>query len=138
MTASKTITEPLISLRICRPSGTFHPGEMLEFEYQIDAIEPREIRAVEVSVIWFTEGKGEEDLGVHFFERSCASDVVDGDLRSLQRLACKLPPSPMTYHGTIVKIHWCVRVRLVRRSGRDICADRLFHLLPRRVEHGSG
>ncbi len=138
MTASKTITEPLISLKICRPSSTFHPGEVLEFEYQIDAIEPRDIRAIEVSVIWFTEGKGEEDFGVHFFERSRPSDVVDGDLRPLQRLTCQMPPSPLTYHGTIVKIHWCVRIRLVRRRGKDICADRLFQLLPRRDEYGVG
>lgn len=138
MTASKTITEPLISLRICRPSGIFFPGEALEFEYQLDAIEPRQIRAVEVSVMWFTEGKGEEDFGIHLFERSCPSDVVDGDLRSLQRLTCPLPPSPLTYHGAIVKIHWCVRIRLVRRRGKDICADRLFQLQPRRGEHGAG
>jgi hypothetical protein len=131
MTATKTLLEPLISLRSYRPSGIYHPGELFQCEYQIDAIDPGEIQAVEVSVMWFTEGKGEEDLGVHYFERSRPSDVVDGDLRQLQRLTCTLPPSPLTYHGKIVKIHWCVRIRVIRRRGRDVVADRLFQLLPR-------
>lgn len=133
MTATKTLIEPLISLKIYRLNGIFHPGDLFECEYQIDAIEPAEIQAVEASVMWFTEGKGDEDLGVHYFERSRPSDAVDGDLRQLHRLECRLPPSPLTYHGTIVKIHWCVRVRVFRRHGKDVCADRLFQLLPRRA-----
>jgi hypothetical protein len=132
MTAPKTQIEPLISLKIYRHDGIFHPDENLECEYQIDAVEPSDIQAVEASVLWFTEGKGDEDLGVHYFERSRPSDAVDGDLRQLQRLQCRLPPSPLTYHGKIVKIHWCVRVRVFLRHGKDYCADRLFQLSARR------
>ena len=29
----------------------------------------RDVKAVELSVLWYTEGKGEEDLAVHFFDR---------------------------------------------------------------------
>ena len=47
----------------------FQPGEVLAGAFQIDAVEPEELTAIEVSVLWFTEGKGEEDLAVHYFER---------------------------------------------------------------------
>jgi hypothetical protein len=31
--------------------------------------------------MWQTEGKGEEDLAVHAFQRRVATDAPDGDLR---------------------------------------------------------
>lgn len=121
--------EPLISLRLPNSSGVFHPGQNLECEYQIDAVAPKEIQAVEVSVMWFTEGKGEEDLGVHHFERITPGDAVDGDIRQLHRLTMILPNSPLSYDGTIVKIRWCVRVRLFWGRGKESFVDRHFHLV---------
>jgi hypothetical protein len=131
MTATKALIEPLIGLRLRSPHGIYHPGEILECEYQIDAVESSEIQALETSVMWYTEGKGDEDLGVHHFERVRPSDAVDGDLRQLQLLTTQLPPTPLTYNGVIVKIHWCVRVRLFWGRGRDTYADRPFQLVPR-------
>jgi hypothetical protein len=107
---------------------------MLECEYQIDAVESSEIQALEASIMWFTEGKGDEDLGVHHFERSRPSDAIDGDLRQLQVLRSQLPPSPLSYNGMILKIRWCVRIRLFWGKGKDTHVDRQFQLLPRPVE----
>ena len=123
--------EPLIAIRIRSPNRVFHPGDLLVCEYQIDAVQASEIQAVETSVIWYTEGKGDVDLGVHFFERYTPSDMVDGDLRQLHRIETRLPASPMSYHGVIVKIRWCVRVRLFWGRGKETYADRPFQLLPR-------
>ena len=131
MTASKPVPEPLISLRIRSALGVFHPGDHLECEYQIDAVPPHEIQAVEASVMWYTEGKGEEDFGVHCFERYTPSDAIDGDLRHLHLLRTDLPNSPLTYHGSIVKIRWCVRVRLFWGRRQETYADRIFQLLAR-------
>lgn len=131
MTATKTLIDPLIAIRIRSPNGVFHPGDRLECEYQIDAIQPSEIQAVETSVLWYTEGKGDEDLGVHYFERYTPSDVIDGDVRQLHCLHTVLPRTPLSYNGTIVKIRWCVRVRLFWGRGKETFADRVFQLLPR-------
>ncbi len=131
MTATKTSIDPLIAIRITSPNGIFHPGDQLECEYQVDAIQPSEIQAVETSVLWYTEGKGDEDLGVHYFERYTPSDVVDGDVRQLHCLQTQLPRTPLSYNGAIVKIRWCVRVRLFWGRGKETCADRLFQLVPR-------
>jgi len=121
--------EPLIALRLPNSTGVFHPGQNLECEYQIDAVAPKEVQAVEVSVMWFTEGKGEEDLGVHHFERITPGDAVDGDIRQLNRLTTTLPNSPLSHDGTIVKIRWCVRVRLFWGRGKESFVDRHFQLL---------
>jgi hypothetical protein len=133
MTAAKPPPiDPLISLRMRNPQSVFHPGDRLECEYQIDAVQPLDIQAVEASVMWYTEGKGDEDFGIHYFERYTPSDAIDGDLRHLHVLRTELPNSPLSYHGVIVKIRWCVRVRLFWGRRKETYADRVFQLVPRR------
>jgi hypothetical protein len=118
--------EPLISLQLLAPHRTYHPGDELVAEYQIDAIDPDEIHAVEVSVLWYTEGKGDEDLTVHFFERRTPADADEGDLRRLYRFDTVLPNTPLSYSGQIVKIRWCARVRLFLRGGKEIFFEQPF------------
>ena len=112
--------EPLISMGLLNTrTKKYRPGDWLECEYQIDAVEAGEVQAVEASVLWHTVGKGEEDLGVHYFERYTPADVTDEDLRELRRFRVQLPNSPLSYQGVIVKVHWCVRVRAFLRRGRE-------------------
>src|SRR2546425_6220505 len=101
------VIDPLLSLCIVGPKRQFAAGDELVCEYQIDAVEPADIQAVEFSVLWHTEGKGESDLGVHFFERRLPSDADNGDLRPMRRLRTRLPNSPLSYRGAILNIHWC-------------------------------
>jgi hypothetical protein len=120
--------EPLISLGLRRPRQFYHPGETLEFEYQIDAVVPDEIQAIEASVLWYTEGKGDEDLAVHYFERRLPAEAPDGNLCPLHQVATRLPNSPLSYDGAIVKIRWCVRVRLFLRRGKETFLEAPFQL----------
>ncbi len=120
--------EPLISIRIRDQRRPFRPGEQLEWECQMDAVEAREVQALETSVLWHTEGKGDEDLAVHFFERLLPADVEDRDLRTLRRLSTPLPNSPLTYDGITVKIRWCVRVRAFLRRGKEVFFEQTFVL----------
>lgn len=127
--ASSTLAEePLLS--ICLGGGRKHysAGDEIVVEYQVDAIELADIQAVEASILWLTEGKGEEDLGVHFFERRLPADADDGDLRPLRRFSIQLPNSPLTYEGAIVRIRWCVRLRLFARRGKEYSLDYPFTL----------
>jgi hypothetical protein len=120
--------EPLLSLCIVGPERSFAAGDELVCEYQIDAVEPTEIQAVEASVLWYTLGKGEEDLGVHFFERRLPADAEQGDLRPMRRLRTRLPNSPLSYRGAIINIQWCVRLRLFLRRGREYVIEQPFTL----------
>jgi hypothetical protein len=122
------VTEPLLSLCIVGPRREFAAGEELVCEYQIDAIDPADIQSVEASVLWHTEGKGEEDLGVHFFERRLPADAEQGDLRPMRRLRTRLPNSPLSYRGAILNIQWCVRLRLFARRGREYVVEQPFTL----------
>jgi len=125
--------EPLISLQFLGSDGTYCSGDILHAEYQIDAIDPEDIQAVELSVLWFTEGKGDEDLAVHFFERRVPADADEGDLRRLYRFKTKLPNSPLSYAGELLKIRWCGRVRVFLRRGKDLFFDQPFQLVPRKT-----
>ncbi len=122
--------EPLISIRQLAARRIYRPGETLTCEYQIDAIDPTEVQAVEASVLWYTTGKGDQDLGVHYFQRRTPYDAEQGDLRRLHRFQTVLPRSPLSYTGAIVRIHWVVRVRVFRRRGKDVYVDQGFQLGP--------
>jgi hypothetical protein len=113
------LMEPLISLCLVGPKRVFSAGDELVAEYQLDAVRPEEIHSVEASVLWFTEGKGDEDMGVHFFERRVPTDADAADLRALHRITTRLPNSPLSYRGALFTIRWCVRVRVFLRGGRD-------------------
>jgi hypothetical protein len=122
------VIEPLLSLCIVGSQRNFIAGDELVAEYQIDAVDPADIQAVEISVLWLTEGKGEEDLGVHFFERRLPADAEDGDLRPMRRVRTRLPNSPLSYRGAILSIRWCVRLRLFLRRGREYVVEQPFTL----------
>ena len=120
--------EPLISLQLRYPHRVYRPGDLIECETQIDAIEADEIQAIETSVLWYTEGKGDEDMAVHFFERRTPEDAEDGDLRPMHRVGTILPNSPLSYVGSIVKIRWCARVRLFLKRGKELFFEQPFVL----------
>jgi len=122
------VIEPLLSLCLVGPQRTFAAGDELVAEYQIDAVEPADIQAVEASVLWQSEGKGEEDIGVHFFERRLPGDAEGGDLRPMRRVRTRLPNSPLSYRGAILSIRWCVRLRLFLRRGREYVMEQPFSL----------
>ncbi|MCC7086936.1 MAG: hypothetical protein IT427_18205 [Pirellulales bacterium] len=127
------LRQPLISIELDGPASQgreqhFRPGDVLAGAYQIDAVEAGEIKAVEISVLWFTEGKGDEDLAVHYFERLSAGDLPEMDLSELRRFQTVLPRSPLSYEGVLVKICWCVRVRAFLNSGRNFVFEKAFQL----------
>jgi hypothetical protein len=121
--------DPLISIHIRRQRPVYRPGDELECQYQIDAIDPAEIQALEASVLWQTDGKGDVDLGIHYFERRTPRGDAD-DFRQQYTLKTLLPKSPSSYDGEIVKIRWCVRVRLFLKRGKVTFYEVPFQLAP--------
>jgi len=124
---TRAVPFPRVDVRFGHIGRDYQPGEWLTVEYTCSALGDEAIPAVERSVVWYTEGKGEEDLGVHFFERiatpsGVAAVVPDGTV------AVRLPRSPLTYEGVIVKIRWCFRLRLFFESGRDHVSEHVFAL----------
>ena len=120
--------EPLISIQLVEGRWAYRPGDVLECDCQIDAVSPEEVQAVETSVLWYTEGKGDEDMAVHHFQRRVSSSDGGQNLCALHRFRTALPNSPLSYDGQIVKLHWCVRVRVFLGRGKETCGQRPFRL----------
>ena len=122
------MSAPLISISVEQRQRPHSAGEPLNGEFQIDAVDAAELRAVELSVLWYTEGKGDEDLGVHHFERWTDEDAAGQPLIELRKFAVPLPNSPLSYEGVLVKLRWCVRVRVFLKNGKEFYAELPFRL----------
>ena len=110
-------------LQFDRASRIYEPLESIAVRYEVAGAEAASMRALERSILWYTEGKGEEDIGVHFFERIAdASDLPQGFFSN------RLPASPLSYEGVIVKVRWCVRLRVFFEAGRDFVSEHVFSL----------
>ena len=118
---------PVIDVQFDRPGRRYDPESPLVIRYRVGGVELDTVRAVETSVAWYTEGKGEEDLSVHVFERIANRDALRAVLEG-GGLETRLPPSPLSYEGVIVKIRWCVRVRVFHAGGRDYVSEHVFEV----------
>lgn len=121
------MSDPDITISLEGHQRIYAAGDVLSAECRIQGYSLAEPRALEVSVLWYTEGKGEEDLAVHYFNR-LAGEQGAVDLRRPYSFSTRLPNSPLSYDGLIVKIRWCVRARLFLARGREIVAEEVFRL----------
>lgn len=131
--------EPVVNVFLDGNRRLYEPGETLAGEYRVESLSTAEPVAVEVSVLWYTEGQGDEDFAVHYFDRQTSANGQAVDLTQPRRYSTQLPASPLSYEGVIVKIRWCVRVRLFLPRGKDVVQEQPFqlgHVPPARpVEH---
>ena len=111
-----------------RGNRVYYPGETLAGSYYLNEIRRESIETIEFSVLWRTEGKGNEDVGVHAFWRlSCQNgDWIDPIQPG--RFSVVLPQSPLTYNGNIVKIRWNVRLRVFLSNGSQLLEETPFYL----------
>ncbi|MFM8734096.1 MAG: hypothetical protein ACKOC8_02735 [Pirellulales bacterium] len=116
---------PRVVVLFCHADRQYEPLDEITVRYEVEGIGSEPPRAVEHSVLWFTEGKGEEDLGVHFFERIVDPARLPPAIAA-EGFATRLPASPLSYEGVIVKIRWCVRVRFFFAAGRDFVSEHEF------------
>jgi hypothetical protein len=113
----------------CHGNGrAYRPGETLCGEYWIESAKPGEVKAVEVSVLWYTAGKGDEDFAVHDFQRITIDERTEADPRSRGEFSTVLPQSPLSYDGQIIKLRWCVRVRAFLTRGREVIGQYAFRV----------
>ncbi|NBW96684.1 MAG: hypothetical protein EBR28_08115 [Planctomycetia bacterium] len=118
---------PRVAMHFDRADRVYAPGQELAVRYEIDGLAGVVVAAVERSVVWYTEGKGEEDLGVHHFDRVDAVSALAAAVPSGE-IVVRLPASPLSYEGVIVKVRWCVRVRLFFGGRRDFVSEHVFEV----------
>ncbi|MEX2170115.1 MAG: hypothetical protein WD851_12460 [Pirellulales bacterium] len=120
--------EPDIDLRLDRSKREFEPGELLTGSFRVLRWQNLGLSAVELSVLWHTAGKGDEDIGVLHFFRVPLEPVPETDIANPQLFKVKLPASPLSYDGFIVKVRWLVRLRLFYLGGREQACEVAFRL----------
>ena len=128
MSTNEGTLEPLLSLQLYHDPAVYRPGDVMRFDYQVDAIDAESLAAIEASVLWITEGKGDEDFGIHHFERRVQANAPDSDLRALHVSKVTLPETPLSYSGEILHIRWLVRVRIFVKGGKEHCIEKPFVL----------
>jgi len=121
------VSRPAIHISLTDEKRVYRPGDVLVGQFAVDNPGDQRIHAIEASVIWITEGKGEEDMGVHFFDRQ------KGPLDARQwETPCKfstvLPRSPFSYDGLMIRVRWAVRVRLFLESESELTEELFFRL----------
>jgi hypothetical protein len=122
------MTRQAIRLTLDSATAHYEPGDRLTGRYMVDGTQALIVRAAELSVLWYTAGKGEEDMAVHHFERLVDEALRPLDLRVPRRFATILPASPLSYDGHIVKVCWCARLRLYLNQGQETVAEVPFRL----------
>ncbi|MEQ8846827.1 hypothetical protein [Botrimarina sp.] len=120
--------EPGAQVWLDRGGRRYAPGEELTGGYRVGDWRDEPLTAVELSILWYTSGQGEEDLYVHHFERRREPSMPSRAEETPYEFAVRLPESPLSYDGVIVKVCWAVRVRGCFRSGRTRLVELPFWL----------
>ncbi len=122
------MNSPGIQISLDDHSRIYRPGEALCGQFCLEGVASQEVRSIELSVLWHTDGKGDEDMSVHFFQRVEPPNGEAVDFRQPRRFSAVLPNSPLSYSGLIVKICWCVRVRVFLTRGKELTLEVPFQL----------
>ena len=108
-------------LEIPSQQEVYLPGDVISGTYHITPEVQHEIRAVEFSIRWFTEGHGDKDIGIHFFERWEKSGGFFPELKTPRPFSCPLPNSPLTYNGAVIGVKWHALLRALVPFSNYIC-----------------
>lgn len=95
----------------------FLPGEIVEGTVAWDT-EGEEFESVDISLLWFTEGKGSEDTA------TAARHRVDRPgPRGTERFSLQLLPYPWSLAGQLVSVVWTVEASLEPKG--ELALERL-------------
>lgn len=125
-TESRSVAPPEVTFELEKEN--YFSGDFLTCQYEVEVLGAHDVQAIETSVVWLTRGKGEEDIGVHFFERRDKRSLSSDTFKTPQRISTVLPASPLSYDGQILKVQWFVRVRLFLADGEQATTDGRFSL----------
>ncbi len=118
-----------MNVSLCREDGLYQAGQKMAVKWRVSRVPLDEVQGIEVSVLWHTEGKGDEDLHVHHFHRLVENQIRRAGLADEQSFQCELPLTPLSYHGRLISVLWCIRLRLFMTGSREIVAEQPFHLV---------
>jgi hypothetical protein len=117
----------MIDVAVQLKQKQYCPGDELEGNFRVS--KPPEKSTIELSVLWRTEGKGSEDVGVILSHR-WSSDQQPLNFEQPHAFGVRLPRSPLSYDGELIKIRWLARVRVRWGRSEEKLAEVPFQLAP--------
>lgn len=112
-----------------RGAKRYAPGETLTGGFRLAEWREAGLQAVELSILWYTAGQGEEDFHVHHFVRRREAALPARIDETPHQFKTVLPASPLSYDGQIVKVCWTARLRGFFESARQRTVEAPFWLL---------
>jgi hypothetical protein len=97
-------------LKINDDQTLFHPGEKLSGT--ADWRSEKEVRAIEVRLIWFTQGKGTQDTQI-VDRRRWEAPALD----TQEKFDFTLPEAPHSFSGKLITLTWAIE--LVVEKGNE-------------------
>ena len=93
-------------------------------QWRLGRIRDHAIDRAELSILWHTVGKGDEELHVHDFFGVPHFNIVEDRLETFRT---ELPVAPLSYVGKLITIRWCARLRILW-DRNDIVTEQPFYL----------
>ncbi|MEM9364907.1 MAG: hypothetical protein AAGD07_02850 [Planctomycetota bacterium] len=118
-----------MNIVLCREDARYEAGSQLLAEWRLRRVALDALQSVEVSILWQTTGKGDEDFSVHHFRRYHLEELTEIGLESSHPVSSLLPVTPLSYRGHLIEIGWLVRTRVFMSDGREIVAEQPFYLV---------
>ncbi len=107
----------------------FPPGELIEGLVEIFPETMMRCRAVDISVLWYTEGKGRRDEGIVQSWHYDVEQIGPGQSFS-EGFSATLPSAPWSYAGHFINIVWVIHVKIDIPMSADMNREARFLVLP--------
>lgn len=108
--------------------GLVKPGSAVRGGFRVLSDGPLPVERVELSVLWYTDGKGDMDQGVVHNETLAPGETLTPDRAFPFKV--EVPLAPWSYSGQLIKIHWVVRVRVYPVTGKPWGGEEAFRVHP--------
>jgi hypothetical protein len=112
----------LVDLRVEleEPGAAFRPGETIQGTASWSLLEAPE--ALEVRLFWFTQGKGDQDVGV------METAALEGAGREGSRdFTFTAPEAPLSFSGKLISLVWAVELVALPRGDAGRCELVISH-----------
>ncbi len=103
-----------------KPEASFRPGETIQGTANWSLAEAPE--ALEVRLFWFTQGKGDQDVGV------IETTALDGAGREGSRdFTFTAPEAPLSFSGKLISLVWAVELVALPQGDAGRCELVISH-----------
>ncbi len=103
----------LLELQIDPSQKNVSPGQNLEGQASWVCEEPP--KKATIRLIWYTEGKGTEDVGV-----AGEAEFENPQVSDQQRFSFTLPVGPYSFSGIMISLIWAVELVVDKNCTREV------------------